>query len=51
MEENPEGIGKTIISEYNFFKGHNISLFNSETQKHGIDFVIRNITGDDLDKD
>ena len=46
LEDSPDGVGQSIISEYNFFKGHSISMFNSETERHGIDYVLKELRGD-----
>ena len=43
-------LGKIIVSENRIFKGLNLSFFNEKLQKYGIDEVLKNIDGKDLDK-
>lgn len=40
--------GKTILDDYKIFEGYNILLFNQKTLKFGIDYVLSNVTGTDL---
>ena len=51
LEKDSEGVGLTIISEHKIFKGRAISLFNDETQLHGIDYVLSKIDGDQIDSE
>jgi len=48
LENEPEGIGQTIIAEHPVFKGYLIYLFNSKTT-HDIEHVLDHLEGDDLD--
>eukprot|EP00050_Salpingoeca_kvevrii_P020249 m.96325 g.96325 ORF g.96325 m.96325 type:complete len:974 (-) comp8787_c0_seq1:270-3191(-) len=41
LEEDP--VGKSIVDQHQCFKGFNISMFNSKTSRHGIDYVLSNI--------
>ena len=50
LENDPEGIGLEIITEHKIFKGQSISLFNQSTQRHDIEYVLRNLEGNDIDK-
>ncbi|KAL4434988.1 hypothetical protein ABPG74_017744 [Tetrahymena malaccensis] len=43
-------IGMKIIEEHEIFKQQSISIFNKKAQEHGIDYVLDNIKGEDLDK-
>ena len=43
MEESSSGVGLSIIAEYKFFEGHSISMFNHETERHGIKYIMENI--------
>jgi hypothetical protein len=44
------GIGQIILAEHKCFIGYSVHLFNEKTQRHGIDYVLANIDGDNLDK-
>ncbi|KAL4489804.1 hypothetical protein ABPG72_022444 [Tetrahymena utriculariae] len=50
LQEDETGYGASIIDESEVFKGVSISIFNETTQKHGIDYVIENLRGDELAK-
>ncbi|EAR88873.1 helicase carboxy-terminal domain protein, putative (macronuclear) [Tetrahymena thermophila SB210] len=50
LQDDENGYGAAIIEESEVFKGVSISIFNESTQKHGIDYVIENIRGDEIDK-
>ncbi|CAF3135394.1 unnamed protein product [Rotaria sp. Silwood2] len=43
-------IGQNIVADHKAFQGYSLSLFNEKTQKHGIEYVLANITGDISDK-
>jgi len=46
--KNP--VGQMIVSEHQCFKGYSLSVFNSKTKKHDINYVIAYMDGDSLDK-
>jgi hypothetical protein len=46
LEADPSGIGLIIISEHQIFKGEAISIFNQETQRHDIEYVLKNLDGE-----
>ena len=46
FEKHPRG--KTILDDYKIFEGYNILLFNQKTLKFGIDYVLSNAKGTDL---
>lgn len=50
LESDPHGVGLSIIAEHSIFKGQQISLFNQETQRHDIDFIMNKIEGSHLCK-
>ncbi|CAF4908972.1 unnamed protein product, partial [Rotaria sp. Silwood1] len=50
LNQEETGIGQSIVADHTAFQGYSLSLFNEKTQKHGIDYVLDNITGDILDK-
>ena len=51
LEKSVDGVGLTIISEHRIFKGQTISLFNQDTQRHDIDYVLEKLDGTDVDKE
>ena len=51
LENDADGVGQTIIAEHAVFKGQAISLFNQETQRHNIDYVLSKLEGDGVDSD
>jgi len=48
LEQDPTGVGLSIISEHKIFKGQAISLFNQETQRHDINHILSNIDGNSI---
>ncbi|CAF4449380.1 unnamed protein product [Rotaria sp. Silwood2] len=50
LNQDATGIGQSIVAEHNAFQGYSLSLFNEKTQKHGLDYVLNLISGEDLDK-
>lgn len=50
FNSEPSGIGQIILAEHKCFEGYSVHLFNTKTQRHGIDYVIDNIDGDNIDK-
>jgi len=42
--------GQAIISEHKCFQGYSLSIFNTKTQNQGIDYVLKYIEGDNLNK-
>jgi hypothetical protein len=50
LNSEPSGIGQIILAEHKCFVGYAVHLFNQKTQRHGIDYVIANIDGSDIDK-
>ncbi|XP_065682686.1 uncharacterized protein LOC136085794 isoform X1 [Hydra vulgaris] len=51
LQQDPSGVGFNIISEHSVFKGQVISIFNQNTRYHGIDYVLNNLEGDDINKE
>ena len=51
LNTDTTGIGQRIIDEHSVFKGYSLSLFNTKTQKHGIDYVLEKLEGDKVEKD
>ena len=51
LEQDPTGIGLSIISEHKIFKGEAVSMFNQETQRHDITYVLKDLQGDELNID
>jgi uncharacterized protein (UPF0297 family) len=49
LEKDLDGIGLTIISEHKIFKGQAISLFNQDTQRHDITYILSKLDGNELD--
>lgn len=45
------GVGRKIISDYKGFQGFTLSLFNTKTKAHKIDYVLENLKGDDIEKE
>lgn len=48
---NNDPIGKIIVSEHKIFEGFLLVLFNDKVQKHDINYVLQNISGDELNKE
>jgi len=46
LEKDITGVGPSIISEHAVFKGYYISLFNTKTQRHDIEYVLKEIADD-----
>ena len=51
LNQDESGAGPSIVSEHKCFKGYNVSLFNTHINRHGLDYVKSNLSGDDIDKD
>ncbi|CAF1185261.1 unnamed protein product [Adineta steineri] len=49
--QDSTGIGHYIITEHKAFQGYALSLFNENTQKHGIEYVLNKLDGEFLNKD
>jgi hypothetical protein len=49
LEKDLDGVGLTIISEQKIFQGQAISLFNQDTQRHGITYILSKLDGNELD--
>lgn len=45
LDKDDSGVGQSIIAEHKYFKGHQVSIFNTKTQKHDIDYVLDNLMG------
>lgn len=39
------------MAEHDSFKGYGVSLFNIKVGRHGIEYVLENLEGDNLNKD
>ena len=50
LNQDEAGVGQRIVAEHKAFQGFSLSLFNEKTQKHGIDYVLKNLTGDLIDR-
>ncbi|CAF3338635.1 unnamed protein product, partial [Rotaria sp. Silwood2] len=50
LNQDQSGFGRMIISEHKIFQGFSLSLFNQKINRHGIDYVLNAIKGDDVDK-
>ncbi|KAL4508491.1 hypothetical protein ABPG72_003795 [Tetrahymena utriculariae] len=50
LQKEELGLGETIITDHSCFKGQSLSLFNQSTKKHGIDYILKYIDGDNIDK-
>ncbi|KAL4441130.1 hypothetical protein ABPG74_002080 [Tetrahymena malaccensis] len=51
LQKDENGYGAAIIEESEIFKGVSLSIFNETTQKHGIDYILEHLRGDELEKD
>ncbi|CAF4456988.1 unnamed protein product [Rotaria sp. Silwood2] len=51
VNQDASGIGQSFIAEHKAFQGYSLSLFNEKTQRHDIDYILKNITGDFINKD
>ncbi len=52
LKNNNEGLGDFVIAEHKMLKGYKTSLLNEAFyQRHGIDYVLDKLRGDDLDKE
>ncbi|CAF0938955.1 unnamed protein product [Adineta steineri] len=51
LNQDKTGIGQNIISEHSAFQGYSLSMFNEKTRRHGIDYVLKHLDGDSVDKD
>ncbi|ETO12088.1 hypothetical protein RFI_25289 [Reticulomyxa filosa] len=51
LEEDPTGMGGTIVAEHSVFKGFSVALFNYKTKAHRIDHILEKIRakGDPID--
>jgi len=45
-----KGHGSRVISDYKIFQGIANSIFNKRTENHGIDYVLKNMTGDGINQ-
>jgi hypothetical protein len=45
-----DSFGKNIVSEHKIFDGFALSVFNTKTQSHGIDHILKSIEGDLINK-
>ncbi|CAF4470583.1 unnamed protein product [Rotaria sp. Silwood2] len=50
LNQDETGIGQSIVAEHTAFQGYSLSLFNEKSRRHGIDYVLENISGEVLDK-
>lgn len=49
LNQDPKGIGQTIVSEHKVFQGYSLSLFNEKVQRHDIKYVLDKVYGERLD--
>ncbi|CAF4095909.1 unnamed protein product [Rotaria sp. Silwood2] len=49
--QDKSGVGHSIIAEHKPFQGFSLSLFNEKTRKHGIEYVLEHIRGENIDKE
>ena len=50
-QDKSGGYGQRIVSDYKCFQGFSLSLFNTKTQAYGIEKVLDNLKGNDIDKE
>jgi hypothetical protein len=51
LQNDQRGVGMIIIAEHQVLKDYEIYIFNEETKRHDINYVLKHLEGDDLDKD
>jgi hypothetical protein len=51
LQKDPRGIGMVIIAEHEILKDYVNFLFNEETKRHDIEYVLKYLEGDNLDVD
>ena len=51
LQNDPRGVGMIIIAEHQVLKDYEIYIFNEETKRHDINYVLKHLEGDDLDKE
>jgi predicted GTPase len=49
LNQDKRGIGQVIISEHKCFKGYTVFLFNTKTQQHDMDYVLRKLEASGVD--
>jgi len=49
LQSDARGVGMIIIAEHEVLKGYETYLFNEETKRHDINYVLKHLDGDDLD--
>ena len=50
LNQDQGSMGSLIVSEHKCFEGYARALFNTKIRKHGLDYVLTNIHGDNIDK-
>jgi len=50
LNQDKTGTGQHILEDYTCFQGFTLSLFNTKTKSHGIDYVLKCLGGNEIEK-